>query len=263
AARAAILALAHAGRVRVGIPAQRLLRAGHQIRLPMARVRGCARAAPLRGPASLTPAMNSVGAPLLIPLPGRDRPGVTSRLFTILARHPLTVTDIEQVVIRGRLVLGVLLSCEGKPDLNSIHEDVSALAEDLALEAEITMGPGDPIGDSSGQANAVAGGPGQSAGAGRRGTGRPARMHVTALGSPLTAGAIRATAGQAAPSGANMDRIGRVARRPVTCIEMDVSGGDPVVLRAELARAGTAHEVDVAVQRGGLHRRAMRLIVMD
>jgi phosphoserine phosphatase len=130
---------------------------------------------------------------------------------------------------------------------------VSALAEDLDLEAEITMGPGDPIGASSGQAN----------GAGRRGTGRRERLHVTLLGSPLTPGAITAVAGQIAASGANIDRIGRLARRPVMCIEMDVSGGDPVVLRAELARAGTAHEVDVAVQRGGLHRRAMRLIVMD
>jgi phosphoserine phosphatase len=35
------------------------------------------------------------------------------------------------------------------------------------------------------------------------------------------------------------------------------------VLRADLARAALDHGVDVAVQRGGLHRRAMRLIVMD
>ena len=40
---------------------------------------------------------------LLITLTGRDRPGVTSRLFGALARHPLSVLDVEQVVIRGRL----------------------------------------------------------------------------------------------------------------------------------------------------------------
>src|ERR1700685_2595914 len=60
-----------------------------------------------------------------------------------------------------------------------------------------------------------------------------------------------------------MDRVGRLAQRPVTCIEMDVSGGNPAVLRADLARAAAEQGVDVAVQRGGLHRRAMRLIVMD
>src|ERR1700685_1568365 len=60
-----------------------------------------------------------------------------------------------------------------------------------------------------------------------------------------------------------MDRVGRLAQRPVTCIEMDVSGGNPAVLRADLARAAAEQGVDVAVQRGGLQRRAMRLIVMD
>jgi len=72
---------------------------------------------------------------LLITLTGRDRPGVTSRLFAILSRYPLTVTDIEQVVIRGRLVLGVLLDCDAPPDLTRIHAAVSGLAGDLGLEA--------------------------------------------------------------------------------------------------------------------------------
>jgi len=178
---------------------------------------------------------------LLITLTGRDRPGVTSRLFTILARHPLSVLDIEQVVIRGRLVLGVLLGCDSPPDLTGIHAAVSELAADLGLEAEITTGSGAP-----GDAPA------------RRG-----RLHVTLLGSPLTPAAITAIAGRIAASGANIDRIGRLAQRPVTCIEMEVSGGDPVLLREDLARAAVAQRVDVAVQRGGLHRRALRLIVMD
>ena len=52
---------------------------------------------------------------LLITLTGRDRPGVTSRLFGALARFPLSVADIEQVTIRGRLVLGVLVGCDREP----------------------------------------------------------------------------------------------------------------------------------------------------
>jgi phosphoserine phosphatase len=178
---------------------------------------------------------------LLITLTGRDRPGVTSRLFGILARYPLTVADIEQVVIRGRLVLGVLLDCDAPPDLTGIHAAVSALAADLGLEAEITAGSGGP-------ADAPA---------------RGGRLHVTLLGSPLAPAAITAIAGRIAASGANIDRIGRLAQRPVTCIEMDISGGDPALLREDLAQAAAAQGIDVAVQRGGLHRRALRLIVMD
>jgi phosphoserine phosphatase len=188
--------------------------------------------------------MNTSLTTLLITLTGRDRPGVTSRLFAILARHPLTVMDIEQVVIRGRLVLGVLLGCDSAPDLTGIHAAVSALAADLGLEAEITMG------------SERAAPPGEAAA-------RSGRLHVTLLGSPLGPAAITAIAGRIAASGANIDRIGRLAQRPVTCIEMDVSGGDPATLRADLARAAAEQGIDVAVQRGGLHRRAMRLIVMD
>jgi phosphoserine phosphatase len=184
---------------------------------------------------------------LLITLTGRDRPGVTSRLFGILAGHPLSVLDVEQVVIRGRLVLGVLLGCDGPPDLTGIHAAVSELAGDLGLEAEITTGS-ERTGEGREQA---------------RRSGRGGRLHVTLLGSPLAPAAITAIAGRIAASGANIDRIGRLAQQPVTCIEMDVSGGDPVLLREDLAQAAVAQGIDVAVQRSGLHRRAMRLIVMD
>jgi phosphoserine phosphatase len=176
---------------------------------------------------------------LLVTLTGRDRPGVTSRLFTALSGHELAVVDVEQVVIRGRLVLGVLLSCDQAPDLTSIHRQVTTLAADMGMEAEITMGSGEPL---------------------QRGRGR---LHITVLGWPLLPAAIAAIAGRIAASGANIDRIGRLANRPVTCIEFEVSGADPVGLRAVLARDSVELGVDVAVQRAGLHRRAMRLVVMD
>jgi phosphoserine phosphatase len=182
--------------------------------------------------------MSSPQMTLLITVTGRDRPGVTSRLFSVLAGHRLSVLDVEQVVIRGRLVLGVLLCCGDTPDLTAIHRQVTAVAADLGLEAEITAGSAEP--------------------ALRRGS-----LHVTVLGSMLSPAAIAGIAGRIAASGANIDRISRLAHRPVTCIEFDISGADPAELRAALARESVERGVDVAVQRGGLHRRAMRLVVMD
>jgi phosphoserine phosphatase len=176
---------------------------------------------------------------LLVTLTGRDRPGVTSRLFTVLSAHDLTVLDVEQVVIRGRLVLGVLLSAAGPPDLTAIHKQVTALAADLGMEAEITMG-------SREQPPRL------------RGT-----LYVTVLGRPLLPSAVASIAGRVAASGANIEKITRLAHRPVTCIELEVSGADPARLRTVLARDSVELGVDVAVQRGGLHRRAMRLVVMD
>jgi phosphoserine phosphatase len=188
--------------------------------------------------------MNQPRTTLLITLTGRDRPGVTSRLFGALARFPLSVADIEQVTIRGRLVLGVLVSCDEPPDLTAIYRATTDLATDLGLEAEITTSSAEP--------------PSRAGAGGVRG-----RMHVTVLGSPLQPSAIAAVAGRIAASGANIDRITRLASDPVTCVELDVSGADPASLREALARVAVESGVDVAVQRAGLYRRAMRLIVMD
>ena len=46
---------------------------------------------------------------LLITLTGTDRPGVTSAVFSTLAAFGVTVLDIEQIVLRRRLVLGLSL----------------------------------------------------------------------------------------------------------------------------------------------------------
>jgi phosphoserine phosphatase len=181
---------------------------------------------------------------LLITLTGRDRPGVTSRLFAALARFPLSVTDIEQVTIRGRLVLGVLVTCETPPDLTAIYRAVTELAGDLGLEAEITTGSAEQR---------------ERPRASRAG----GSLHVTLLGSPLLPDAVAAVAGRIAASGANIDRITRLASDPVTCVELDVSGAEPTALRTSLAQVAAESGVDVAVQPAGLHRRAMRLIVMD
>jgi phosphoserine phosphatase len=188
---------------------------------------------------SVNSAMSAPPTTLLLTLTGRDRPGVTSRLFTVLSAHQLTVVDVEQVVIRGRLVLGVLMSSAGSVDLTAIHRQVTALAAGLGMEAEITMGSADQV-------------PPQ------RGT-----LYVTVLGRPLLPSAVASVAGRISANGANIEKITRLAHKPVTCIEFEVSGADPAWLRATLARDSVDLGIDVAVQRGGLHRRAMRLVLMD
>ncbi|MET9066739.1 phosphoserine phosphatase SerB [Streptosporangium sandarakinum] len=182
---------------------------------------------------------------LLITLTGPDRPGVTSRLFSVLAGFPVVVADIEQVVIRSRLTLGVLVAYSGGPPtgtggtLGAMWTAVERIAEDMGLHVELTTGT-----DLQEKR--------------RRG-----RLHVTVLGSPLQPAAMAGIAGRIAAAGANIDRIERLSNYPVTSIEMSVSGADPDMLRASLAAAAHAHQVDVAVQRSGLYRRAKRLIVMD
>jgi phosphoserine phosphatase len=178
---------------------------------------------------------------LLVTLTGRDRPGVTSRLFTELAKFRLVVLDTEQIVLRGRLILGVVvdLGDTDAADELALRNGLSQAARDLGLEIELTVG-------QAGDRTLV-----------------PGPLHVTVLGHPLVPSAMAGVAGCIASCGANIDRIERLASYPVTCIELEVSGADPDHLRAELNEQAARLHVDVAVQPGGLYRRAKRLVVMD
>jgi len=174
---------------------------------------------------------------VLITLTGKDRPGVTSTVFGTLARFNVEVLDIEQIVLRRRLILGLLVS---EPrDWKALRDAVQKAASDVGMTVEVDKGAGDN----------------------RR---RPeGRSHVTVLGSPLRSTAVAAIAGRIADSGANIDRIERMARYPVTAIDLHVSGTAPDRLRAVLTEEAARQGVDVAVQSADLIRRGMRLIVMD
>ena len=87
--------------------------------------------------------MNVPQTTLLVTLTGRDRPGVTARLFSVLARHELDVIDAEQVVIRGRLVLGVLLGSGEAAGPDRDPPRSLRRGRRPGLEAEIATGTGD------------------------------------------------------------------------------------------------------------------------
>ena len=174
---------------------------------------------------------------LLITLSGKDRPGVTSAMFTALGGAGVEVLDIEQIVLRGRLILGVLVTAPR--DWKRLRTAVEDTAAALDMSVEVERGVGD---------NKL------------RGQGR---AHVTVIGTPLKAGQMAAVAGRIADCGANIDRIERMARYPVTAIDLHVSGADPDQLRALLATEAAVQQIDIAVQPANLMRRGMRLIVLD
>ncbi|MEU4608624.1 phosphoserine phosphatase SerB [Kribbella sp. NPDC023972] len=174
---------------------------------------------------------------VLVTLTGADRPGLTSAVLSTLATRGLEVIDAEQVVLRGRLVLGVLVSAPR--DHKFLKDELKALEAVLGVDISVKKG----IGDNEPR--------------------RKGRSQVTVIGHPLTAAGLAAIAGRIADTGANIDRISRMARYPVTALEIAVSGADPEALRTVLALEGVRQKLDIAVQAGGLYRRAKRLIVMD
>ncbi|HEY0485049.1 MAG TPA: phosphoserine phosphatase SerB [Mycobacteriales bacterium] len=175
----------------------------------------------------------------LFTLSGPDRPGLTAAVVSALAAVPdagVEVHDVEQVVIRGRLVLGLSVALYGEP--SSVVSVLESTAAELGLEVEtrLDVPPARP---------------------------RTSKHHVILLGRPLTASALAAVAARVADVGGNIDAITRLSRYPVTSLELRVSGAEGEALRTALSEVASATGIDVAVERAGLARHAKRLIVFD
>ncbi|TNC19225.1 phosphoserine phosphatase SerB [Amycolatopsis alkalitolerans] len=185
--------------------------------------------------------------PVLITTTGPDKPGVTSVLFAALTRHGVDLLDVEQVVIRGQLVLGVLVGVEHDPE--GLQEAVEQAMATVDMNVEVRVG--------------------QAIGEDPFAPGRQGSTHVAViLGRPLTARAFTDVARRLAALGANIDAIRRIADYPVTGLELHLSvpadtEQSDVELRSVLADVASSGGLDIAVERAGLERRAKRLIVFD
>jgi len=190
--------------------------------------------------------MSGRGTSVLITVTGPDRPGVSSVLFAALTRHGVDLLDVEQVVIRGRLTLGALVTAHHDPE--GLQEAVEQAMASISMQVHTSVEePEDPAA-------------------------RRLSSHVVVVtGRPITARAFGSIAQALADVGANIDAIRRVADYPVTGLELlvspepgqDSSAYPPGTLRARLVEVARTAGVDVAVERAGLSRRSKRLIVFD
>jgi phosphoserine phosphatase len=177
---------------------------------------------------------------VLATITGRDRAGVTAAFFAALAAHDVDVLDVEQVVIRDRLILTVLFDLRG--DTAALRNSVTRTASALGMECEIA------IADHGDSARPVLPG---------------TRNHVIVLGHPLRPGAVSHVAQCIADMGGNIETVTQLSTEPASALEMLVRTDDPVGLRAALVQAADDTGVDIAIEPAGLRRRAKRLVVLD
>ena len=186
--------------------------------------------------------MTSTKVSVLITVTGPDRPGVTSALFEVLSRFQVELLNVEQVVIRDRLTLGVLVSVS--PDVAdgaALRTQVADAIERLGLVATI---------ERSDDVSIIA---------------DPPTHTIVVLGRPITAAAFGAVAAATAALGVNIDVIRGVSDYPVTGLELRVTAPDgrDGELQAALAVVGAEQGIDIAVEDYTLERRNKRLIVFD
>jgi phosphoserine phosphatase len=178
----------------------------------------------------------------LILVSGVDKPGITEKLFKALSPFNLEVLDFEQVVIRDRLLLTVLIA------LDSAHE--VAIEEDLlkafeGSEFDIAMDFGARQNQSPAEST----------------------LHVVALGKTVKPAAIAQIAEVIGKYRGNIDRVRRTAFHPITAIEFEVSANlaksELQSIQSELAKVSFDSSVDIAVTLGGPSRRAKRVVLLD
>jgi phosphoserine phosphatase len=177
---------------------------------------------------------------VLATISGRDRPGVTASFFAALAAHDVDVRDVEQVVIRDRLILAVLFDLRGDP--SALRNSVTQAARALGMESEVT------VADQAAPPAAPE---------------RVSRSHVIVIGRPLRPGALSQVAQRITDVGANIETIMQLSTEPAASLEMIVQAPDPVELRARLVQAAEDTGLDIAVEPAGLRRRSKRLVVLD
>lgn len=176
----------------------------------------------------------------LVLVSGEDRPGITEALFNALAPFSLSIIDIEQVVIRSRLILTILFSLN-KAHAHAIEDDLNAQAELLNLDIAVAF--------SEQESESIAA--------------KSGLTHVVVLSQDLKPLALAGLATAIASAGGNIERIHRTASYPVTAIELLVSAVPTHVLKAELTAIAAELNVDIAVSPGGLMRWAKKLVIMD
>ena len=176
----------------------------------------------------------------LILVSGEDRPGITEKLMSLLSEFSVLVLDIEQLVIRGRLILTVLIS------LDESH--ASAIAADLELlEKEIGF---DIAIDFAEEPNSAE---------------NPANLYVVIISDSLKPASIAVVAAELSKIQANISAIRRTSSEPLTAIELDISCPDKSIKEVQklLAVVAISHKIDLAVEQGNGMRSAKRLVMLD
>ena len=187
--------------------------------------------------------MNTSRVSVLITVTGVDQPGVTSALFEVLSKHEVELLNVEQVVVRGRLTLAVLVAGPAAAAGGSaLRAEVEGAIRGVGLDVTVERSDDLPV------------------------LREPSTHTIVVLGRPISAESFGVVARETAALGVNIDTIRGVSDYPVTGLELRVSvppGSAYGQLQSALARVAVDEGVDIALEDYSLSRRAKRLIVFD
>ncbi|MEE3073690.1 MAG: phosphoserine phosphatase SerB, partial [Actinomycetota bacterium] len=173
---------------------------------------------------------------LLIRVSGPDQLGVSAELFEVLSAIGAVVKDIEQIVVRRRLTLDVLIEVDKSDDA---LKDLLLFGYQRGLHIDVEEVHGEP-------------------------TEYTEQCVVTLIGRDITPSQLMLATRTISNNEGNIDRIIRLSRYPVMSYELAVNGGTLDEIKQGLLQvASETPELDIAVQPLNLSRKAKRLVVLD
>ena len=176
----------------------------------------------------------------LILVSGEDRPGITQSLMKVLSQFSVSVIDVEQLIIRDRLLLTVLITLD-ESHAEAVAADLNKLQEDLGLDIAIDFVHHEQHIENSEQLN------------------------VVIIGESIKPIGIASVADEIARLGGNIIAIRRTATTPVLAIELNIKIPDKSIkeVQRSLAKVAMLNRIDLAVEPSSRVREAKRLVLLD
>ena len=176
----------------------------------------------------------------LILVSGQDKPGITQHLMKVLSEFVVKIIDIEQIVIRDRLLLTVLISLD-QGHAEAIAEDLNVLQATLGLDIAVDFAyHSEKLQELD-------------------------HLRVVIVGKEIKPSAIAIIATEIAKLGGNIEDIYRTSSAPVMAVELVLSLQNDAIKKVQSALAKVAVEngIDLAVELGGSARNLKRLVLLD
>lgn len=176
----------------------------------------------------------------LILVSGQDKPGITQHLMKVLSEFVVKIIDIEQIVIRDRLLLTVLISLD-QGHAEAVVEDLNELQATLGLDIAVDFAyHNEKLQELD-------------------------HLRVVIVGKEIKSSAIAIIATEIAKLGGNIEDIYRTSSAPVMAVELVLSLQNDAIKKVQSALAKVAVEngIDLAVELGGSARNLKRLVLLD
>lgn len=176
----------------------------------------------------------------LILVSGQDKPGITQHLMKVLSEFVVKIIDIEQIVIRDRLLLTVLISLD-QGHAEAVVEDLNELQATLGLDIAVDFAyHNEKLQELD-------------------------HLRVVIVGKEIKPSAIAIIATEIAKLGGNIEDIYRTSSAPVMAVELVLSLQNDAIKKVQSALAKVAVEngIDLAVELGGSARNLKRLVLLD